>query len=794
MSQLDFLEIARLINFSRTTQIDVSPGVGKDGRWGLFDGEHRVHTSVYPFKVLYIYAAASNTDIREAAKAINELNPRDIDVVHAPSVDSLARRHTEIAQLFRSAKGLWTTRDYLRSFIKDELQTYLQKITEQAPKYYVDPSVAVPAGVRRKIPNPLFSFLQEPSPGATGKGHVAILLAEPGHGKTFMSRHLVAQLAQNKSGFVPLMVNSMQWQSLTIDELGSLATTILNSFRAFGAPISWLEGHEDQFLAAALKADLFRIVFDGFDEYILRNRIQPMEVLNSIVTLASENSTRIVITSRTSFWNSNLPESEIGEFIENTGSLEYSIEPFDINQARQYFEFRLDNPAKITHAVQAYAALKNDNHFFIGRGFVLSLIADLAERAQVANSSQSQISKGLFWLVKALCEREIERQQLGLSSEEQLEIFRTFATETALGDSPTTELLKTVIELVRPSMEEGEPLDSTIDKLKSHPLIEKDPSSGTWRFKQEQIAILLLADRLMDWPNDDVSQFIRNVRFEAGQRQDLGAMIVEQVFSRYNDENRRLERLKGLIRAFSASQAEGSKDTGVLNEGRKLAAVVSLMAVEKFAPRGRERTERTRELRKLIGSKAIKGLSFTGSIAGFDFREVRFEDCSFDGAAWANCRFDEATVFDSCRILGGIPPQHCEGFGRSQFSNCKYDDEAHALINNAQVTEGKRVYSTEDLKMDIKCVLHKFMRKDRTKTNSIETTELLSGPITTSKHKTEITRALLDSIIMQDEPPSRRMRISSEAEEAVLFYGGNNVFTGKVQQIFERLCDQLNLN
>lgn len=63
-------------------------------------------------------------------------------------------------------------------------------------------------------------------------------------------------------------------------------------------------------------------MFDGFDEYILRNRgnVQPMEVLRPLADLAGTTSTRIVITSRTSFWNTNLLEAEVEDFLQETGS------------------------------------------------------------------------------------------------------------------------------------------------------------------------------------------------------------------------------------------------------------------------------------------------------------------------------------------------------------------------------------------------------------------------------------------------------------------------------------------
>src|SRR5581483_6794718 len=211
-----------------------------------------------------------------------------------------------------------------------------------------------------RIPNPLRSFLCAPAPsslGQSGRGKLAIVLAEPGQGKTYMSRHLVSELARANTGIIPLMVDSSQWQTLSIDDQTSLSKTIAHSFRHFDAPIGWLDGHEEEFLQATLKADIFRIVFDGFDEYILRNRglVQPIEVLRALAALAGTTGTRIIITSRTSFWYTNLPDAAIEEFINETGSLVYIIQPFDPEQAKHYFTSRLQIERQQTYASETYS-------------------------------------------------------------------------------------------------------------------------------------------------------------------------------------------------------------------------------------------------------------------------------------------------------------------------------------------------------------------------------------------------------------------------------------------------------
>src|SRR5438105_4063511 len=367
MQVMDFQDIAKLLNFSRTTTIDLIPIKTKDGRWAPYKGVHKVHTSSLPFKVLYFYSAATQEDVRTAVREIG--TDEDFHVVYPSAVARAFSGKTEIASHLNRAQGVWTTRQYLVSFIKDEVQTYLKKLAAQAPHDYIDPKVDTPSGFQVKTPNPVLSFLRDPE-SERGAGKLGVLLAEPGQGKTYMSRYLVSRISETDTELVPLMVDSSQWHTMSVEDQTSLPKTIAHSFRHFGAAIGWLEGHENDFLQATLRADVFRIVFDGFDEYILRNQgaVQPLEVLDALAELARVTGTRIVITSRSSFWHTNLPDAEIEQFIKRTGSLVFTILPFDPQHARNYFERRLRQGERVQNALEIYDVLRKRNKDFVGRG------------------------------------------------------------------------------------------------------------------------------------------------------------------------------------------------------------------------------------------------------------------------------------------------------------------------------------------------------------------------------------------------------------------------------------------
>lgn len=786
MVTYEFQDIAKLLNYSRTTQIQTDKPKGKDGRWALYGGLHKVHTSSYPFRVLYLNSAVTLNDIKAALHEVGGLS--DVDVVYPDSIEKRLQGK-EFEPLLRGAKGRWTAKAYFVSFIKDEIQTYIGKIGAQTPLDYIDPKVETPSGFAIKTPNPVLSFLRDPETEYAA-GKLGILLAEPGQGKTYMSRYLVSIMARAGSTVLPLMVDSSQWNTMSVEDQRSLPKTIAHSFRYFGAPISWLEGHEDDFLMATLKADIFRVVFDGFDEYILRNRgsLQPLEVLDALAELAKQTGTRIVITSRTSFWNTNLPETELGEFVKKHGALIFKLRPFDLEHAKNYFSRRLKETPKVDRAVQTYLSISKKDPEFVGRGFVLSLIADLANSTTPASSGSPSHSGTMRWLMEALCERERLRQDLPLTSDEQIAFLSTFAAEVAEGEKPNTDLLTVSMSVARPTLDRNI-FTSIIEKLKSHPLIEQDPKSDTWDFKQEQIRVLLLAERLIRWEGPELLRFLGKAKLEPSAWQDLGEAVVEILRRDSRSDEEGLGQIGRFLTMMIDARRRGIWSPKAQDEGVWLPGIVGLAAVERFLPKGSPRQDRKDLLVRLCGGSAIRNLNIRGTIARFDFTGTAFDSCRFDRVGWVGCLFNEGTAFANCQFVGGTPPVQCEGFGSVLLTDTTLDPEAEAIFNSARVQEGKKKYGSDDLKRDIQSVIDKFVIRGGLGLRTVESSNLSRGPISASRYKEEILDTL-KAIVLEAHHisgASAGYNVRKEAVESVKFYAANNVFTGRLREAFEKL-------
>jgi NACHT domain len=789
MESLEFPEVADLLNCSRSISIEKRPAKAMPGNWDLYTGAYTIHGRRFPFEVLYLHSRASQDAILKARK--DAFREGETQVVYASSLTRRMRAHEEL--LRPGAERFVTLPEYLASFIKEELKTYTAQLVDRQPAHYVEPKIATPSGIARKFPNPLENFLEDPASEDLDDGHVAVLLAEPGQGKTFMCDYLVSRLARKATGqssnlrFAPIYINAEQWKSMDEGEIASLHKTMTHCFRYFESPIGWLDGNEEVFLRTTLRAGLFRVVFDGFDEYVLRSHggVTALEALSSLCTLARSTGTRIVITARTTFWSSEI-EGRIAELTGDTGNLfVYHIEPFEYSQATQYFNKRLgESTGAATKASALYKQLQYGGNQFVGRGFVLSLIADLYERD--SEFEAKQIMGGpVTWLLHALCEREQLRQSLPLSPEQQLSILMQCAVEEARGRYETDAGVALLIQSEDVNLDE-DAAKLCRTKLTTHPLLGRDPSVDQWRITQGQAKVSLVArflsGRLAIRERDQlIERFSNEAAWDPGFYDDLAAMLVEQNTEHADDQ--RVKAISTLLERLLLCDSEGAAALP------RLAVLTAIRFVDAHSELNNNRQERTAFLESLLPGSKFVNLQFTGSISKFDFRGRHFIRGRFDNIRWANCRFDDTTTFDRCNFRGGNV-DHCENFGRSQFKQCDGDDAGMAVIHAEQIAAGARTYSDADLKSDIRHIVQKFIPKGGFILKSVRQDHLRTGAIRRSRFAemviAEISRHLLEEHHIAGSKESG-FHVKSEATECVKFFATNNVFTGPLDEAYRKL-------
>lgn len=802
MEQLSFLDVAKLVNRIGTIRIVEEPSNELKGQWALYQASIQVGGIKNSLCILYLMADATVESTREAKTAIKKQGtpPERTQVVYPPS---LKQRNPGAINAFESiAASTLELTEYFTSFILQQTENYLQKISALNFNHYVDPHIKISGGFEMRAANPVLNFLTDPElKSPMFNGALGVLLAEPGQGKTFMSRYLANQTSRRK--FIPIYVHAEQWSRMQQDEISSIWKTITHSFRYFESPIGWIDGAEEEFLKVALKAGLFRVIFDGFDEYVLWNKgkVDALETIQSLQSLTNETGARILITTRTSFWESEVQEDTEANL--HPGHHLFVIKPFDKNRADNYFKQRFsDDKQKQDAATKLFVSLKekasDSSMDFVGRGFFLFLIADLIERDFTSQSPELANKSVLQWIMKALCQRERVRQDLPLTEEEQLRCLSEFAEFLVCGEDATSENLKLVIQgTTDTTPAEIDELVLRPRKLKDHPLIRFDPSNDRWHFVQNQLMFALLADRLIklsESPQNHQSllNLVRRNKFDLQLQNDVASAMADQLFELKNKDEA-LNKIREIIQALLKT-GDNSGIVQLTGNPASLATTLALLAINKSYPKGSDRKEKTKALISLFPDEKLSKLNFSGTLARFDFEGYRFEECNFHQVSWANCVLNSQTIFSKCTFSGGNVLS-CEKFGHAQWeSSCIFDADSKSIIDAEIVRAGKRNYSIDDLKSDITQLIKKFSPKDGLGLRSVEERNLTKGIISASIYKNEIVEGFKRRIL---EPHSISgsdgggYHVNAASRDAMNYYSTNGVFTGSLAQLYDELRKKL---
>jgi hypothetical protein len=799
MAGVSFVEVAKLINHSRVTEINCDrPRQEHAGRWAIYDGVNKVPNFKYPFTILFLSADCTQEAIRAAGKALAD--PANTQVVFAPSIRSSKGQIEDF--LARKVAGIADTKDFLLSFLRDQLSKYQAKLSIPSSDF-VEPGFEVPSGLTLKRPNPLMLFLEQPY--KADQGELAILLGEPGQGKTYTAKYVAYEVSSRRAS-IPIFVHAPQWGTMFTGDLGSIWKTITHSFKYFETPIDWVEGCEEEFLSVSLKAGLFSIIFDGLDEYVLWNRgkIGAVEAKDNLLRLAVSSGSRILTTCRTSFWRSNFEQSGTDEV--SPAPLVYILKPFDRNQARQYFRKRIpDSEDQLMSAMAIYSRFspsRTDDtpSNFVGRGFILNLIADLVSRSETIPTVGSEKTNVIRWIITALCEREEKRQKLPISPEAQIRILEDCAEEIARGHTVSDETLTTLIQIS--AMVSDEELGSLVGdtkkrgSLQDHPLIRRS-DSGEWQFVHEQVLFNLLAQRFTEYVDqypERLANFLPYLRMEGSLVTDFATAVVDQLFTGEESETSIDEGIRGcvgaIVRCCASPKAEAPAKGGTV-----LATTIALLALNRLMSGGQQHNDRTQKFLSFFPGSVLRGVTFTGTVSKMDLSGVRFEECSFQQVTWANCEFNSETKFERCVFVGG-KVTFCKGFGQAEWIGGHVDTEANGMINSEKIAEGKRKYTTADLRYEMEQVIKKFVPKEGVGLKSVYEPHLYSGAFGASIHRKVIIETLKRHVLEENRVSGAAegaYHIRESAKGAVGHYASNGVFTGALADAFSELVKLLKL-
>ena len=787
MAALGLRDLARVIALRGETIIEDEPVLADNGRWALYRGKDIVRQrNEHPMYILYLSANCPTDAVLAAAAALPE--PAITEVLYPQSLESRIRHNDDIQYALHRTAYRGTTSQYLFSCFSDALVKFRDKILGLDPKYFVDPPVNA-HGTDRSTRSLIDHFHD-----STAGNRVGVLLADAGQGKTYMTQRLAAKLIP--SGKVPIYVNSRPWAHMAPESLADLWKVIAVSFDTFDAPMPWITGSEYDFFNVTLKAGLFTLIFDGFDEYAYwnRGRVDAREAMEALAQLAEEADTPMLITARTTFWENDVAR--------NAKSLpphvQYHLLPFERNHARTYFNTRfVDRPQQANLSLRLFDSLHSTHDIegkaFVGRGFVLSLLADLVDRTDTMPQlpTADSVTRRVMY---ALCEREQTRQTLPLTAEQQLQIFGTFAEQVAAGAAASTELLVAAISFAVTLDDDqirylvGSRTRHIPGKLASHALLEYVPQTKTWQLRQEQVFYNLLAEQLLMCasPADPIlREFVEKILPDPKLRAEIATVLVDQVCASETITYSKVRIREMIARLLGHRVASPTRQP---MPERDLAVTLAIMMVNRYVPAGTPREQRTAELVSYFPGQQLRALQFSGTIGSLSLKQTTFRDCRFEAVTWVNCEVNRTTVFDHCRFIGGRL-ENCVGFGRASFDDSWFDSDAAMLFESQQVMVHMRPYMRNDLKRDIGLLANKFASRDGFAVKEIDERLLRRGRFSNSPRREEIIETFYKHAFASRR--GAKVAFLASARNDLLFWLHNGTLIGALGRIYDELAAQI---
>ena len=340
---------------------------------------------------------------------------------------------------------------------------YIESLSDvPTEKYFTSPR-----STDREIGNNLEAKLIEYMSGrvSTDNGTLLVLSAHAGVGKTTLARHLINTLAIQvvRAKTIPIYVEAQHWGKLHLESIDELWDVIDNSLRVFSSGLSL---REDLFYYA-LRQGYLSFVFDGFDE-LCGHKSSPLDattVLKQLANIAAKSEARILVTTRTLYW-----ESEIETPPENVRVLE--LGSFDTQQAKGYFAkyFSADHQQR-NRAFELYRTLIAGSfrprqgggvtNQFVNLPLCVALVAAYVEQGGGPITSDARRELLENFLLN-ICMREQERKQLNTSAARQLSSFQELAVLDEENMNPVFEF-----ELLEATDFEKEDIRKIID----HPFL-----------------------------------------------------------------------------------------------------------------------------------------------------------------------------------------------------------------------------------------------------------------------------------------------------------------------------------
>lgn len=416
----------------------------KGERWSIFSGTVVAGPERITAFYLYLKADFTNEDAQKARAQLLEHKGRKYIVV--PQSEEKRRKY--INEVFQGQAVFFVYEELIWKKITEVFSDYIAGLISTTPRveYYVPPREERSDDPHARLDLDIFHSVTEIRPPADG--HVTVVRAPAGVGKTTLSRELTVDIAKQieQRKVIPAYVEAEHWDKLKLDSLDGLWEVIENSLRKHGLRIT------KELFDYLLRQGYLVFIFDGFDELCDRrfSRFAGRDVLNELIALSTESAAKIVLTTRPLFWEGTVGSEELPVRI-------LDLAPFNKQQALGYFRNVFKDDVELQRKAQAvYEKLGAANTprtpggvkaQFVNHPICVQMIADELKRPHkdamkgkastledLNVESESSVNESLlFRLLWQLCDREQRRRKLRTPADRQLDAFEELAISESSG-------------------------------------------------------------------------------------------------------------------------------------------------------------------------------------------------------------------------------------------------------------------------------------------------------------------------------------------------------------------------
>ena len=598
-------------------------------------------------------------------------------------------------------------------------------------------------------------------------GQLRVLKAGAGVGKTTVSRTLVHELAHDASRTktIPIYVEAQHWKNQLHDN-SRFYDVISNSMVLLSAGLV----PEDIFYHA-LREGYLSFIFDGFDELCSRE-YDPIEVLDQLSKICRESKARILLTTRSGFWEVRV------ESVGGTANIPViTLEPFNTQQARGYFRKAFGPGTEKQKAAEKLHKLLREHtvpldHTGSVRDEMFNLpfcVRVLADYVKDGEHPSGLGEMTFYGLLLAICKREQTRQLLETPAEDQIESFIDVAV--ADGTERPCFALRDLLSLPAGGFRMGDE-----GKIREHALIRGDRDE--FCFKYDFLAPYLRALGVRDALRRERLQLQKGL-IEVLERERDGVGDVSENLNRILQQSD----FEAVVRGCHRSIADRDIDLAsfFFHLGLKLSRRNRNISSDA------ERTEALFWPSGYRGSRMLVGWSFFGTVEELDLTDVTFKSCTFRGTKFRRCRVNSGTVFDDCTFVGSIVLP-------LQWQVVDYRDNCEAPFPADVVWEkilrrkiGKR---TERVEVLLDIALGKFWHGGRFRA-SIEEANWHRGWLGESREKNRVLDAMLKAGLISRIPISGVTGGGYAFDRGALAdlqnYMDGRQKSGKVRVVFEDL-------